>query len=163
MPAYGQSSCSDLLNFSYKKLNSTESVNMCEAFKDKVVLVVNTASQCGFTPQFTQLEKLYQQYKDKGFTVVGFPSNDFYQERGSEAETAKVCHINYGVTFPMMEKVNVRGGEGIFQQLAATSGVTPKWNFYKYLIDREGKVIGVFPSNSEPMSSSFQRVVAQAL
>ncbi|RXJ67886.1 glutathione peroxidase [Veronia nyctiphanis] len=158
-------SCPPLLEHSYKKLNSSEDVNLCETLKGQVVLVVNTASQCGYTPQFKQLESLYQTYKDRGFTVVGFPSNDFYQDRGSEAETAKVCYINYGVTFPMMEKTKVRGAdsEGIFRQLADTSGVEPKWNFYKYLLDRDGKVIGVFPSNSEPMSATFQKVVEAAL
>lgn len=101
--------CPALLNHSQTKLNSVETVSLCEAFQGNVLLIVNTASQCGFTPQLSGLETLYNTYKDRGFTVIGFPSNDFRQDRGSEANTAKVCYLDYGVTFPMMSRSSIKG------------------------------------------------------
>lgn len=98
------SSCPDILQGKQRLLNSTEEIELCDAFKGKTLLVVNTASQCGFTPQFEQLEQLHQTYKDQNFAVVGFPSNDFRQDRGSEEKTAKICYLDYGVTFPMMRE-----------------------------------------------------------
>ncbi|GAM70626.1 glutathione peroxidase family protein [Vibrio sp. JCM 19236] len=95
----GAFACADILKVSQQKLNSTESIDFCQAFEGKTLLVVNTASQCGFTPQYKQLEALYQKYKQQGLVVVGFPSNDFNQDRGGEDNTAKVCYLDYGVTF----------------------------------------------------------------
>ncbi|MEO0889406.1 MAG: glutathione peroxidase, partial [Pseudomonadota bacterium] len=103
------SSCPDILQGKQRLLNSTEEIALCDAFKGKTLLVVNTASQCGFTPQFEQLEQLHQAYKDQNFAVVGFPSNDFRQDRGSEEKTAKICYLDYGVTFPMMARTSVLG------------------------------------------------------
>ncbi|HEY0976748.1 MAG TPA: redoxin family protein [Flavobacteriales bacterium] len=128
--------------------------------KGHKVIVVNTASECGYTPQYQQLEELYQQYKDKGLVIVGFPSNDFGgQEPGSEAEIASFCKKNYGVTFPLMSKV-VTKGEGqspVYAWLTgkAKNGVLDsevKWNFQKYLIDEEGRLVEMLPSAQEPLS-----------
>ncbi len=144
--------CSELLNYSMAKLRSSEQVDFCQAFQGKVVLAVNTASNCGYTPQFKGLEALYQKYKDKGLVVVGFPSNDFYQEFGDAEKTANVCYINYGVTFPMLEKSQVKGAaaNGFFQKLIKATGDEPAWNFHKYLIDRSGTNVVAFPSSVTP-------------
>lgn len=141
-PALAES-CPDILRFSAQKLRSKETVDFCQAYQGKVILAVNTASQCGFTPQFKGLEALYQKYKDKGFVILGFPSADFHQEFDDEAKTSEVCYANYGVTFPMFKPSSVRGeaANAFFKKLAAQSGTVPKWNFYKYLINVEGKVV----------------------
>jgi glutathione peroxidase len=145
-------SCPDLLNYKMTKLRSSEQLDFCQAFQGKVVLVVNTASNCGYTPQFKGLEALYQKYKDKGLIVVGFPSNDFQQEFDKAEETAKVCYINYGVTFPMMTKgaVTKDGANPFFQKLTNITGQEPAWNFHKYLIARDGATVTAFPSAVTP-------------
>ena len=107
--AAGAEPCSDLLNYKASKLRSSEELDFCQAFQGKVILAVNTASNCGYTPQFKGLEALYQKYKAQGLVVVGFPSNDFNQEFDAAEKTAKVCFINYGVTFPVLEKSAVKG------------------------------------------------------
>jgi glutathione peroxidase len=121
--------------------------------QDKVVLVVNTASRCAYTPQYEGLEKLYERYRDRGLVVAGFPSNDFAgQEPGTEQDIRNFCRLTYGVQFPMFEKVHVRGSsvDPFYQHLARETGVTPRWNFHKYLIDRNGRVIASFPSQIKP-------------
>lgn len=152
-PAIAQS-CPDILNGSQRKLNSNETIDLCETFKGKTLLVVNTASQCGYTPQFEQLEALYQKYKDEGFSVVGFPSNDFNQDRGNEERSAKVCYLDYGVTFPMMARSSVKGSNAnpVFAEISKQAGVEPRWNFYKYLINAKGEVVATFPSSVTPTS-----------
>ena len=144
--------CSDLLNYKMSKLRSSEQLDFCQAFQGKVILAVNTASNCGYTPQFKGLEALYQKYKDKGLVVVGFPSNEFNQEFDESEKTAKVCYINYGVTFPMLEKSAVKGAEAntFFKKLIQTTGQAPEWNFYKYLISRDGATVEAFASNVTP-------------
>ena len=144
--------CGELLDFSMKKLRSTESLNLCEAFKGKVIMVVNTASNCGYTPQFKDLEALYRKYKDDGLVVLGFPSNDFKQEFDDPEKTAQVCFVNYGVTFPVFEESAVRGSQAniLFRRLAAQTGVEPQWNFYKYLINRKADRAEAYTSRSEP-------------
>lgn len=146
------SDCPDVLKFMKRKLNSQETVNMCEAYKGKALLVVNTASKCGFTPQFEGLEKLYSEYKDKGLVVLGFPSNDFNQEFGDESKTAELCELTYGVNFPMFEPISVRGdnADPLYKTLAEQSGTSPKWNFYKYLVDVNGKVVDSYGSFTKP-------------
>lgn len=127
------------------------------------VLVVNTASECGYTPQYKQLEELYARYKDRGLVVVGFPSNDFGgQEPGTEKEIAAFCEKNYGVTFPMMSKVHTKGPDqaSVYGWLTrkALNGVLDsevKWNFQKYLIDEEGKLVAMYPSAQEPLSPAI--------
>jgi len=150
--------CSDLLHFSLQKLRGQESVNFCEAYRGKVILAVNTASRCGFTPQFKELEALYQEYKNRGFVVLGFPSDDFKQEYSDAEKTAQVCYINYGVTFPMFAKTSVRGesANAFFKGLAAETGKEPGWNFFKYLIDSQGKVREAFSSSVTPESPELR-------
>jgi len=150
--ANGAEPCSDLLNYKMSKLRSSEELDFCQAFRGKLILAVNTASNCGYTPQFKGLEALYQKYKDKGLVVVGFPSNDFNQEFAEPEKTAKVCYINYGVTFPMMEKSAVQGpaANAFFQNLIKTTGHAPEWNFNKYLIGRDGASVEAFASNVTP-------------
>ncbi|MDO8940034.1 MAG: glutathione peroxidase [Methylicorpusculum sp.] len=144
--------CSDLLDFSMRKLRSSETLELCQAFQGKVILAVNTASNCGYTPQFKSLETLYQKYKDQGLVILGFPSNDFNQEFKDEEKTANVCYINYGVTFPVFAESRVKGNEAnaLFRKLAQLTGTAPEWNFYKYLIDRKGLNVEAFASSVEP-------------
>ncbi len=126
--------------------------------KGKKVLVVNTASKCGLTPQYEDLEKLYREYRDKGLVIVGFPSNDFAsQEPGTNEEIATFCTVNYGVTFPMMSKISVKGDEihPLYKWLteASENGVEDSkvaWNFQKYLIDEEGNLVGHVPPRKKP-------------
>jgi glutathione peroxidase len=133
-----------------------ESVSMAD-YAGKVVLVVNTASQCGFTPQYAGLETLYQTYKDQGLVILGFPCNQFGgQEPGAAEEIAQTCHINYGVTFPMFAKVEVNGSNAhpLFQWLAEAApgllGNAIKWNFTKFLIGRDGAAITRFAPITKP-------------
>lgn len=144
--------CPPLLSYEAKPLRGSDPVNFCNAYQGKVILAVNTASQCGFTPQFKGLEALYQKYKDRGLVVLGFPSNDFWQEFSEAEKTAQVCYLNYGVTFPVFTASKVKGDEAnpFFKQLAEQSGTTPKWNFFKYLIDGNGKVVAAYSSMTTP-------------
>ena len=130
----------------------------------KPLVVVNTASFCGFAPQFKGLEALNQRYKGEGLEVLGVPSNDFKQESKDGAETAKVCYVNYGVTFTMTEPQPVRGSDAIplFRHLAEQSSA-PKWNFYKYVVDRQGKVVGSFSSRVKPDDPDFIKAVETAI
>src|SRR5262249_4319851 len=146
-----ESSCPSVLDHKFATLQE-ESVSLCQ-FRGKVLLIVNTASECGYTPQYEGLEKLYRRYRDKGFVVLGFPANDFGgQEPGSNKEIAQFCRLNYGVTFPMFTKTSVVGANAnaLFQELSATTGKPPRWNFHKYLLDRTGKPVAVFESAAEP-------------
>lgn len=138
--------------------------NLCEAYGGKVVLVVNTASHCGYTPQYEGLEKLYKDYKDKGLVVLGFPSNDFMQEWGSEETVQKFCQANYGVSFPMYGKTAVRGSDAnpLFKSLKDASGDAPSWNFNKYLVGRDGKVIH-YASTVTPDSAELLKAIDAAL
>jgi glutathione peroxidase len=136
-------------------------------YKGKVLLVVNVASRCGFTPQYEGLQKLYDAYKDRGFAVLGFPSNDFGgQEPGSDAEIKSFCSSKYGANFPMFSKVTVVGGakHPLYQLLTqSTGGAEVGWNFEKFLVDRTGKVVGRFPSSVAPASTDLTTAVHNAL
>ena len=146
--------CSTLLNFEKQRLASDERVNLCEAYQGKVILVVNTASKCGYTYQYDGLEKLYRQYGKQGLVVLGFPSNDFAgQEPGSEEQIQNFCRLTYGVKFPMFEKGSVAKGtdDPFYRALAKAAGEFPGWNFHKYLIDRDGNLVASYPSREKPL------------
>lgn len=121
-------------------------------YRGDVVLVVNTASQCGYTPQFADLQELYAARKDDGFTILGFPSDSFNQELDDAQAIKEVCEKNFGVAFPMFAKTRVTGDDAspLFKALAAATGEEPSWNFNKYLLDRDGKVVGKFDSGDIP-------------
>jgi len=148
-----------LLDREYRRLAGTERVNLQQAYGGQVLLVVNTASKCGFTPQYEGLEALHARFKDRGFAVLGFPSNDFMgQEPGSEKQIQEFCALTYGVKFPMFEKVHVRGRDAtpLYKQLAAEAGAAPAWNFHKYLVDREGRAVASFGSKVKPEDPALQ-------
>lgn len=148
---HAKSDCPDWLDRDLNKLHSKDTVNLCELAAGKVALIVNTASDCGYTSQFKGLEALYRKYKEKGFVILGFPSDSFEQERDDAAETAEVCYINYGVTFPMLATSPVKGEQAntVFKHLNAKLG-EPKWNFNKYLIDRGGNPVKYYESGTRP-------------
>ena len=135
-------------------------------YKGKVSLVVNVASKCGYTPQYDGLEKLQREMKNKGFNVLGFPSNDFGgQEPGTAQEIAQFCKLTYDVTFPMFEKVVTKAGPGqspVYSFLGA-SGNLPAWNFSKYVIDKQGKIVAFFPSKVTPEDPALRAAIEQAL
>jgi glutathione peroxidase len=142
-----------LLDVDYRPLAGKTPVNLHQQQGGKVLLIVNTASTCGFTPQYEALEALQQRYGKQGFAVLGFPSNDFRgQEPGSEAQIQEFCTLTYGVKFPMYEKVHVTGPETsvLYQRLHDATGVSPGWNFHKYLVARDGRVVGNWPSKVTP-------------
>jgi glutathione peroxidase len=156
--------CSDLLEYSHRGLATSEETNFCEAYEGRVILVVNTASECGFAPQFEGLEALYQAYRDEGLVVLGFPSDAFQQELDDEKQTADVCYVNYGVSFPMFATSPVKGEDAnaLFKGLSAEAG-EPSWNFNKYLIDRQGNVVRRFESAVEPRDSELEEQVVELL
>lgn len=161
-----QAACTDLLDFEVTKLADDTRVNLCSEYSGQVLLVVNTASKCAFTKQYEGLEALYARYRDQGFAVLGFPSNDFGgQEPGSDEQIQSFCRTTYGVEFPMFTKTRVKGSDAdpFWRNLVAVSGTSPKWNFYKYLIGRDGQVIDTFSSMTSPESSSLVRQIEQAL
>jgi glutathione peroxidase len=155
--------CPALLNHQFKTLQG-ESVNLCD-YRDKPILVVNTASKCGFTPQFEKLEGMYSQYKDKGLLVIGFPSNDFRQELKSDSEIGSFCKLTYGVKFPMVTKSSVSGSNAnpFYKQLAAASGQEPQWNFYKYVITQGGKSVQSFSSTTQPDDPAIVKLITSNL
>ncbi|WP_423835219.1 glutathione peroxidase [Stutzerimonas stutzeri] len=157
--------CPALLQHELPKLRSKETIDLCEQFQGKALVVVNTASFCGFAPQFKGLEALYQRYKDEGLVLLGVPSDDFFQESDDAGETAKVCYVDYGVTFPMTQKQPVRGSDAtpLFKELAEQAGRAPLWNFYKYVVDRNGKVVDYFSSKVEPDDPDLIAAVEKAL
>ena len=146
-------SCPALLRQTMPRLQDDAPQDLCQ-YAGQVLLVVNTASFCGFTEQYRGLESLQQRYGSRGFSVLGFPSNDFgRQEPGSNREIAEFCVNTFGVRFPMFAKSRVVGGGAnpLFVSLAAQTGIAPGWNFHKYLVARDGRVIASFPSSVEPL------------
>ncbi|MBC7649131.1 MAG: glutathione peroxidase [Vitreoscilla sp.] len=161
-PADG--TCPALLQQNVLRLQDEKPQSLCQ-YAGKVVVVVNTASFCGFTPQYEGLEALHAKYKDQGLVVLGFPSNDFSQETGSNKQIADFCENTFGVKFPMFTKTSVTGKDAspLFKQLSAKTGTTPKWNFYKYVISRNGQNVESFNSMADPKSKSFIREIEKQL
>ncbi len=156
--------CADALDTTVRKLHSRQTLDLCALTRNKLTLVVNTASQCGYTPQFKGLEALYQAYRKQGLIVVGFPSDDFRQELDSESGTAEVCYVNYGVTFPMAATSAVKGDNAnpVFQALNAATQA-PGWNFNKYLVPADGSAIRHFPASAEPQGGELEAAIRDAL
>jgi glutathione peroxidase len=157
--------CKAVLDYSFPGLLTGKPQSLCD-YAGKVVLVVNTASQCGYTPQYEGLEALYKRYQKRGLVVVGFPSNDFGgQEPGSNQEVAQFCQLNYGVSFPMFEKTVVAGSRAnpFYATLAQRGGGAPQWNFHKYLIDRGGNRVQGFGSNTSPADPKLVREIERLL
>ncbi len=159
-----EASCPAMLDHKFSNLMD-EPVSLCQ-FSGKVLLIVNTASECGYTPQYDGLEKLYRRYRDKGFVVLGFPANDFGgQEPGSNQEIAQFCRVNYGITFPVFAKTAVVGTNAnpLFRELAAKTGKPPRWNFHKYLVSRSGQPVSAFESAVEPNDSRLTAQIEKLL
>lgn len=159
-----QAACPRVLQHTVLRLQDEKPQALCQ-YAGQVVVVVNTASFCGFTPQYKGLEALHAKYKDRGLVVLGFPSNDFSQEPDSNAKIADFCENTFGVKFPMFVKTTVRGADALplFKQLAEQTGTTPKWNFYKYIISRDGQHIKSFSSMTGPQDKAFVQEVEKQL
>lgn len=163
-PTSQQAVCPEYLRVKARKLHSDNIIDLCELTQGKAVLIVNTASNCGFTPQFKALEALHKKYQAQGLVVIGFPSDDFFQEENDEAKTADVCFINYGVSFTMLATSPVRGQDAnsVFQHLTAKSA-SPKWNFYKYLVSPDGQQVQQFNSRVKPSGSKLTQAIETLL
>jgi glutathione peroxidase len=156
--------CPPLLDLKIPTLTD-DAASLCQ-YEGKVLLVVNTASQCGYTPQYEGLEKLYRRYKDQGLVVMGFPSNDFGgQEPGSNTDIAKFCELNYGVSFPMFGKSAVAKGavNPFYERLARASNSRPRWNFHKYLVDRKGERVLAYETAVTPNDPRLVKEIERLL
>jgi glutathione peroxidase len=158
---------SSLYEYSHKSLWTGDVVDFSQ-YKGKVLLIVNTASKCGFTYQYESLERIYLENKDKKFEILGFPSDDFlHQEPGNDAEIANTCKVNFGVTFPMFTKSHVKGKQqnSLYEWLTAQKGFEGSigWNFAKFLINRDGEVVARFPSNIKPENSKVMDKLKELL
>jgi glutathione peroxidase len=156
--------CPATISHTFPRLQDEKPQALCQ-YAGKVMLVVNTASYCGYTPQFQGLEALYDKYKARGLVVLGFPSNDFEQEKGSNKEIAEFCENTYGVRFPMFAGSHVKGADAnvFYRQLAKTTGQAPTWNFYKYLIARDGRILAVYPSKVTPEDPQLVAAIEREL
>ncbi len=157
--------CPSLLDKTFSRLQDEKPQSLCQ-YSGKVLLVVNTASFCGFTPQYKGLESLYAKYKDRGLVVLGFPSGDFGgQEKATNKEIAEFCANTYSVKFPMFSKSHVSGDEAnpLFAELSKATGTRPKWNFYKYLVARDGRVLDAYSSMTAPDDRDLVRDIEKAL
>ncbi|WP_096084451.1 glutathione peroxidase [Agaribacterium haliotis] len=160
----GPKSCPELLQHSYRKLHSKQQIDLCELYQGKAMLIVNTASHCGFTKQFGGLEQLNQDYKDRGLVIVGFASDSFNQESADELESFGICYGNYGVTFTMLAATDVKGANAnpTFVELSKLSQA-PSWNFNKYLVSADGLSVQHFGSMTKPDSDKFRQAIDSAL
>jgi glutathione peroxidase len=166
VPAVAAQAQGGLLDHAYRPLAGKAPVHLAGAYAGKVVLVVNTASKCGFTPQFEALEALHSRYEGQGFAVLGFPSGDFKdQEFEDEAQIREFCTLTYGVKFPMFEKVHVVGEAAtpLYRQLAAAAGEAPAWNFHKYLVGRDGRLVASWGSKTVPDDPAIVAAIETAL
>ncbi len=162
--AASTAACPALLNQSFPRLQDEKPQSLCQ-YAGKVLLVVNTASYCGFTPQYEGLEALHAKYAAQGLVVMGFPSNDFNQESGDSKKIADLCFNTYGVKFPMFTTSAVKGKDAnpLFAQLTQATGKAPSWNFNKYLVGRDGKPVAHYSSNSTPEGKDIVAAVEKAL
>lgn len=157
--------CAPLLQKTFRRLQDDAPQNLCQ-YRGKVLLVVNTASYCGFTSQYEGLEKLFADQSTRGLVILGFPSNDFgKQEPGNSKQIADLCYNTYGVKFPMFEKTVVvgSGANPFYKELSAATGKSPQWNFHKYLVGRNGQVVASYPSNTEPNNPKLLADLQRAL
>src|SRR6516225_8954595 len=164
-PAVGAEACPAVLDYTFNSLQTGKPQSLCQ-YRGKVLLIVNTASYCGYTHQYEGLEAMYRKYKDRGLVVLGFPSNDFgSQEPGSNKEIAEFCRLTYGVQFPMFEKSSVTtlSTNPRYAELREKTGQVPKWNFFKYVLDRNGKPAGTFASAVEPDNRDLVSLVEKLL
>lgn len=159
-----KAACPTLLQQNLLRLQDEKPQSLCQ-YNGKVLLVVNTASYCGFTPQYKDLEALHAKYADKGLVVLGFPSNDFAQEKTTNKEIADFCENTFGVKFPMFTKTVVTGAGAspLYKQLGELTGKKPTWNFFKYLIGRDGKVVDTYGSMTNPSSRSVVSAIEKSL
>ncbi len=158
--------CSPALDFSIRSLNGSDPVRLCDRYQGDVVLIVNTASKCAFTPQYEGLEALHENYKARGLAVLGFPSNDFGgQEPGTEKQIQTFCRLTYGVKFPMFEKTHAAKPQAdpLYRYLGEVAGEYPRWNFHKYLLDREGRLVGSFGSHVRPDDPKLVKAIEELL
>ena len=162
---FAAENCPSVLKFVKRKLNSQETVNLCEAYQGKALLIVNTASYCGFTPQFEGLEAMYEEYKDQNFTILGFPAHDFNQEAKDEGKTAELCELTYGVKFPMFEPTVVTGDDQdpLYRMLTRATGEEPSWNFNKYLVDKDGNIVKHYGSRVKPSDEDLRADIKAAM
>ena len=156
--------CSGILDSSLRVLDSDDEQSLCK-YAGNVVLVVNVASKCGYTPQYAGLQRLYSKYKEDGLVIIGIPSRDFFQEFSAESKVAEFCSTEYGVEFPMFATAKVTGKKAhpFYKKLIAASGKEPKWNFAKYLIGRDGKVIEHYKSSVTPESERLVSAIQAVL
>jgi glutathione peroxidase len=157
--------CPPLLDRTLARLQDDAPQRLCQ-YAGRVILVVNTASRCGFTGQYAGLETLHRRYRDRGFVVLGFPSNDFgQQEPGNAKQIVDFCFNTYGVAFPMFAKTTVVGpnADPLFVELARAGGAAPGWNFHKYLLARDGSVVGTYPSTVDPLDARLVRDLERTL
>ena len=156
--------CSDILDSNLRLLDSDDEQNLCE-YSGNVILVVNVASRCGYTPQYAGLQRLYTKFKDEGLMVIGIPSRDFFQEYSAESKVAEFCSTEYGVEFPMFATAKVKGKKAhpFYKKLIAASGKEPKWNFAKYLIGRDCELIEHYKSSVSPESERFVSAIQAVL
>ncbi len=162
----GKNNCSSLLQHDFKVLDKAEYQNLCQRYQGKLILVVNTASRCGYTPQYKGLEKIWNAYKDQGLVVLGFPSNNFAgQEPGDDSQIKNFCEVAYGVSFPMFSKTEVTGinVSSFYRQLSQAAGEPPGWNFHKYLISPDGEVLASFRSHVEPEDPQILNMISRHL
>ncbi|MCM5571343.1 glutathione peroxidase [Burkholderiaceae bacterium FT117] len=162
--APADAACPPLLRHSFDRLQDEKPQSLCQ-YAGKVLLVVNTASRCGYTPQYEGLEALHAKYASRGLVIMGFPSNDFRQEAGSREQIAQLCFDTYGVRFPMFVKSQVTGPQAnpLHAALAKATGEAPRWNFHKYLVDRQGRPVASFRSAVEPNDPALVAAIEREL
>ena len=162
--SFDSSACPEFLDVEMRKLGSRDQINFCETYSGKTLLIVNTASNCGYAHQFTELERLHQRYKEEDLAVIGFSSDDFFQEEDDEGDAATVCYDKYKVTFPVMATTSVRGKNAnqVFRALGEAKGY-PSWNFNKYLVGADGDIHRRFKANISPDHPKLRRSLQSLL